>query len=146
MTGGYGEINGRLQVNSKDNKTNGMLGTFGKVSGGNASGKIGIGNDDVSLSLKGVGDGLTASAQAGIQYKKGAGLAAKAKADVLSGRITAELDLFGWQIEFGVSGDLLSAGAEAMIGVFPDEGFTAKASVGAGLFGFGFVFRVKPNQ
>ena len=65
---------------------------------------------------------------------------------MLSGRITAELDLFGWQIEFGVSGDLLSAGAEAMIGVFPDEGFTAKESVGAGPFGFGFVFRVKPNQ
>ena len=59
---------------------------------------------------------------------------------------TAELELFGWQIEFGVSGDLLSVGAEAMIGVFPDEGFTAKASVGAGLFGGGFVFRVKPKQ
>ena len=73
-------------------------------------------------------------------------MAAKAKAAVLSGRVTAELDLFGWQIEFGVSGDLLSVGAEAMIGVFPNEGFTAKASVGAGLFGAGFVFRVKPTQ
>lgn len=31
---------------------------------------------------------------------------------------------------------------EAMIGVFPDEGFTAKASVGAGLFGGGFIFRI----
>lgn len=39
-----------------------------------------------------------------------------------------------------------SIGAEAMIGVFPDEGFTAKASVGAGLFGGGFVFRIKPKQ
>ena len=70
--------------------------------------------------------------------KNGAGLAAKAKAAVLSGRLTTELELFGWQIEFGVSGYLLSVGAEAMIGVFPDEGFTAKASVGAGLFGDGF--------
>lgn len=87
-----------------------------------------------------------ATAQAGIQYKNGAGLAAKAKAAVLSGRATAELELFGWQIEFGVSGDLLSVGAETMIGVFPDEGFTAKASVGAGVFGGGFVFRVKPKQ
>ena len=146
LTGGYSEVNGRLQVNSKDSKTNGMLGAFGKVSVGNASGKVGIGSNDVSLSFKGVGDGLTASAQAGIQYKNGAGLAAKAKAAVLSGRVTAELDLFGWQIEFGVSGDLLSVGAEAMIGVFPNEGFTAKASVGAGLFGAGFVFRVKPAQ
>ena len=33
-----------------------------------------------------------------------------------------------------------------MIGVFPDEGFTAKASVGAGLFGGGFIFRIKPKQ
>ena len=32
-----------------------------------------------------------------------------------------------------------------MIGVFPDEGFTAKASAGAGIFGGGFVFRIKPN-
>ena len=56
------------------------------------------------------------------------------------------LELFGWQIEFGVSGDFLSVGAEAMIGVFPDEGFTAKANVGAGLFGAGLVFRVKPAQ
>ena len=39
-----------------------------------------------------------ATAQAGIQYKNGAGLAAKAKAAVLSGRATAELELFGWQI------------------------------------------------
>lgn len=146
LTGGYSEFNGRLQVNSKDSKNNGMLGGYGKVSVGNASGKIGIGNDNAALSLKGVGDALTATAQAGIQYKNGAGLAAKAKASVLSGRTTAELELFGWQIEFGVSGDLLSVGAEAMIGVFPDEGFTAKASVGAGLFGGGFVFRVKPKQ
>ena len=123
-----------------------MLGGFGKISVGNASGKVGIGNDNVSLSLKGVGDGLTATVQTGIQYKNGVGLAAKAKAAVLSGRVTAELELFKWQIEFGISGDLLSVGAEAMIGVFPNEGFTAKASVGAGLLGGGFVFRVKPAQ
>ena len=89
---------------------------------------------------------MTATAQAGIQYKDGEGLAAKAKAAVLSGRVTAELEWFGWQIEFGVSGDLLSVGAEVMIGVFPDEGFITKTSVGAGLFGVGFVFRVKPTQ
>ena len=146
LTGGYNEFNGRLQINSKDSKNNGMLGGYGKVSVGNANGKIGIGSDNAALSVKGVGDALTATAQAGIQYKNGAGLAAKAKASVLSGRATAELELFGWQIEFGVSGDLLSVGAEAMIGVFPDEGFTAKASVGAGLFDGGFVFRVKPKQ
>ena len=146
LTGGYFEANGRLQVNSKTSGINGMLGAFSKISVGNANGKVGIGNKDVSLSLKGVGDGLTASAQAGIQYKDGAGLAFKAKTAVLSGIVTAELDVFGWQIEFGVSGDLFSVGYEAMIGVFPNEGFTAKTSVGAGLFGAGFVFRVKPAQ
>lgn len=103
-----------------------MLGGYGKVSVGNASGKIGIGNNYVALSLKGVGDALTATAQVGIQYKNGAGLAAKAKASVLSGRATTEFELFGWQIEFGVSGDLLSVGAEVMIGVFPDEDLTQK--------------------
>ena len=76
----------------------------------------------------------------------GLGLAAKAKASVISGRVTTEVRLHGWEIEFGVSGDLFSVGAEAMIGVFPNEGFTAKASVGAGLFRAGFVFRIKQNQ
>lgn len=123
-----------------------MFGVFAKASVGNTSGKIGLGNDIVALSLKGVCDGLTATAQAGVQYKNGVGLAARAKAAVLSGRVTAELELFGCQIEFGVSGDLLSVGAEAMIGIFPEEGFTAKASIGAGLLGGGLIFRVKPAQ
>lgn len=36
--------------------------------------------------------------------------------------------------------------SKAMIGVFPDEGFTVKASIGAGIVGGGFVFRIKPPQ
>ncbi len=146
ITGGYGEVNGRLQINSKDNQSNGMLGGYAKISGLNANGKIGVGNNYTTVSLKGVGDGLTATAQAGLQYKDGLGLAAKAKAAVLSGRATIEFEFFDWQIEFGVSGDILSAGGEVMIGVFPEEGFTAKANGGAGLVGGGFVFRVKPPQ
>ena len=63
LTGGYSEFNGRLQINSKDSKNNGMLGGYGKVSVGNASGKIGIGNDNAALSVKGVGDALTATNQ-----------------------------------------------------------------------------------
>ena len=146
LTAGYSEINGRLQIYAKDDNSNGMLGGFGKVSVGNASGKIGIGLNNFSLSLKGVGDGLTATVQAGIQYKDGIGLAAKAKASVLSGRVGTESELFGWQIEFGLSGDLFSVGAEAVIGVFPDEGFVATASLGTGLFGAGFVFREALNK
>lgn len=146
LTGGYSEFNHRLQVNSKDRKNSGMLGGYTKVSIGNASGKIGIGNETAALYLKGVGDVLTATGQAGIQYKNGIGVAVKAKAAALSGRATTEFELFGWQIEFGVSGDLLSVGVEAMFGVFPDEGFNATASIGAGLYGAGIVFRVKPKQ
>lgn len=41
---------------------------------------------------------------------------------------------------------MLSVGAEAVIGVFPDEGFTAKASLGVGFYGAGLVFRIKPEQ
>ena len=69
LTGGYSEFNGRLQINSKDNNNNGMLGGYGKISVGNASGKIGMGNNSIAISLKGVGDGLTATLQAGVQYK-----------------------------------------------------------------------------
>ena len=40
-------------------------------------------------------------------------MAVKVKAAVLSGQATAELKLFRWRIEFGVSGDLLSVSVEA---------------------------------
>lgn len=67
------------------------------------------------------------------------GLAAQAKASVISGRATAELNLYGWEIEFGVTGDALSEGAEARIGVFPNEGFVVKANASLGVGGE-FVF------
>ncbi len=146
ITGGYSEKNVRLQANTSKSNNNGMLGVYGKISVGNANGKIGVGNDVVALSLKGVGDVLSATAQAGIQYSNGVGVAARGKAAVLTGRATMELELLGWEIEFGVSGDLLSVGAEVVIGVFPDDGFTAKASAGVGLYGVGLVFRIKPEQ
>ena len=46
-----------------------MLGAFTKASIGNAQGKVGVGNDNLSASLKGVGDVLTGTAQVGIQYR-----------------------------------------------------------------------------
>ena len=54
-----------------------MLGGYGKVPVGNANGKIGIGNGN----------------------KGGFGIGSKAKASVLSGRATAEFNIFGWQVE-----------------------------------------------
>ena len=47
-------------------------------------------------------------------------------------------------MEFGVSGELLSFGAEGVIGLFPDEGLVAKGNIGAGVFGGGFIIRIKP--
>ncbi|TYQ15482.1 UNVERIFIED_CONTAM: RHS repeat-associated protein [Acetivibrio alkalicellulosi] len=146
LTGGYSEFNWRLQDNIKKPGTHdGWIGGFTKVSTGNAKGKIGIGNEYVKLSTKGVVDVLTATAQGGLHYKEGFGLGAKIKAAVLSGRLTREFELFDWEIEFGVTGDLLSIGAEVTLGIFPDEtghkNFDARANAGAGLFGGGFVFR-----
>ncbi|MBR5309495.1 MAG: hypothetical protein IKU42_00005 [Oscillospiraceae bacterium] len=146
LTGGYSEYNCRLQINANTNQANGLIGIFGKISTGNATGKIGIKTDNTTISLKGVGDGLTGTAQAGMQYKDGFGLIGKAKASVLTGRTSIELEVSGWQFEIGVSGDILSVGAEAMVGYFPEYGFTAKSSIGAGWFGWGFLFRAKPTM
>ena len=148
LTGGYSEFNWRLDDKIKSSGAqDGWIGGFGKASVGNANGKIGIGNDNFSASLKGVADGLVATAQAGLHYKDGFGIGAKAKASVLSGRTTAEFNIFGWQVELGASADVLSIGAEATIGIFPTEDggkqFDARAGVSPGIFGLGFVFRVK---
>ena len=148
LTGGYSEFNWRLddKIKSSDSQ-DGWVGGFGKASVGNANGKIGIGNDNLSAFLKGVADGLVATAQAGLHYKDGFGVGAKAKASVLSGRVTTEFNIFGWQVELGVSGEVLSVGAEATIGIFPtnDGGkqFDTKHNVGVGWFGWGYVVRVK---
>ena len=64
-------------------------------------------------------DGLVATVQAGLRHNDGFGIGAKAKASVLSGRATAEFNIFCWQVELGVSADVLSIGAEATIGIFP---------------------------
>ncbi len=148
LTAGYSEIMLRAQGDQKVYPKSGdpsvTVGAFAKISGGNAAGKIGVGNKDSSLSLKGVGDVLTASAQAGLKYQDGFGLMAKAKASVASGRATTELNIFGWQVEFGVSGDFCSVGAEATIGIF-DGAFEFSPNVSLGVGG-GFIFRVKPPQ
>ena len=102
---------------------------------------------NLSASIKVVVDGLVATAQAGLHYKDGFGIGAKAKASVLSGRATTEFNIFGWQVELGASADVLSIGAETTIGIFPTEDggkqFDAQAGVSPGLFGWGFVVRIK---
>jgi len=147
ITGGYGEIMFRGQGDKKFNSSSEpsvTIGVFSKASVGNASGQIGIGNKDLSVSAKGVGDVLTASGQLGLKYDDGLGLTAKAKASVASGRATLAFNIFGWQVEFGVSGDVLSIGAEATIGIF-DGAFESKINASLG-FGGGFILRIKPPQ
>ena len=148
LTGGYSEFNWRLDDKIKSSGSQDVwIGGFGKASVGNANGKVGIGNDNISASLKGVADGLVASAQAGLHYKDGFGVGAKAKASVLSGRATTEFNIFGWQVELGVCGELLSIGAEATIGIFPTESggkeFRMKGGVAPGPYGWGYVVRIK---
>lgn len=87
---------------------------------------------------------MTASAQVGLKYQEGLGFTAKAKAAVFSGRATIEIQLLGWQIEIGVTGDFISAGAEATIGIF-DGAFEAKANASLGI-GSGLVIRVRRGE
>ena len=96
--------------------------------------------------MKGVGDVFTVSGQAGLKYQSGLGITINAKAAIFSGRATTELQLGGWQIEFGVTGDVGAVGAGgagATIGIF-DGAFEMKTEAALGIGG-GFVFRIKPN-
>ncbi len=148
ITGLYSDIMLRGQGEQKIVPQRGVpdvsIGAFAKFSLMNASGKLGVGNQDTSISVKGVGDALTASAYLGVSHQNGLGVRAKAKAAVLSGRATIELNVFGYVIEAGVTGDVLSVGAEATIGVF-DGVFETKFNASLGV-GAGIVLRIKPPQ
>ena len=147
LIAGYSEVmirgQGGKKVIPKSGNASGTIGAFGKISGGNIAGKIGIGNKNTSLSVKGVGDVFTVSGQAGLKYQSGLGITINAKAAIFSGRATTELQLGGWQIEFGVTGDVGAVGAGATIGIF-DGAFEMKTEAALGIGG-GFVFRIKPN-
>ena len=49
---------------------------------------------------------------AGVDYEKNKAIVLKGKASILSGRVTAQIQLFGWEIELGASGDVGSIGGE----------------------------------
>lgn len=145
VTAGYNEVMLRGQGDKKiESQPSVTVGRFGKASVVNASAKVGVGNNKNTMSVKGVGDVLTASGQAGMKYQDRLGVTAKAKAAVLSGRATLEWDIVGWQVEFGFTGDLLSVGAEATIGIFYGA-FETKMNAALGVGG-GFVVRIKPPQ
>ena len=133
---GYAESMVRLQVNLKDeHKGKGMVGAFGKASAVNATGRVGVETDTVAVSLKGVGDLGTTVAQAGVQCNNtGIGIALEGRASAATGRATVEFEVFGFQVEVGVAGHLLSASATFVAGYFNQEGFKLRlgASLGAG--------------
>jgi hypothetical protein len=122
-----------------------MLGVFAKASLINVAGEIGIGNRDVSASLKGVGDLGTADAKAGVQIKDGLGVALSAKAAAASGRATVEFVFLGVEVELGVTGYAGGIGGEIVAGYFPEEGFQIKAGAIV-LIGGGILFRLKPLE
>jgi len=85
----------------------------------NVSGQIGLGTDDLNFSLKAVGDALTVSGMAGVfidPNKNTYFIGAEAKATALSGRVGGQLDIFGLQIEVGLSGELGSIGGRLGVG------------------------------
>ena len=147
ITSGYREFNWRLQANP-GNPARGMIGGFSKVSITNATGTIGYGDDNFTTSLKGVGDLFTGTLHAGIQYREGFGIGVDTKASVASGRATVEFNVFGWEIEVGVTGHAISTGYNFMYGYFPEsESWKGGFYFGGGtskLFGIEILFRIKP--
>gem|GEM_PF-2630389 len=142
----YNEANYRLQgVANNEKVKNAMLGPHIKGSIFNAQGEIGYKGENYSIALKSVVDIGTVKLKAGLQYKDGIGLAGDAKAAVASGRATLDIEIYGHEIELGVSGDAIAFGGNAMYGYFANEGFKAQTNA-ASLFGGGFIFRVKPEQ
>ena len=114
-----------------------FLGIFAKQSIINSSGTMGVTNGSVGIYLKGVNDGVTTSAQFGLNTKGGLGATAKLKASLYTGRSTVMFEILGWKIEIGGSVDLGAIGGEA-------TAYNASANFSA-LVGLGFVIRVQPE-
>ena len=148
LSGNFTEeiVNGSGSLNGGYSETNCDNGFEGNVSVGNANGCIGIAYDAFSAYIKGELNALNLDGKAAFTYKKGVGVGVKAKASVLSTEGTFEFNILGYELEIGGTADLLSVGAELTIGVFPDEGFKAKSNVGLGIFGVGFIFRIKESD
>ena len=142
VTGLYASGHARAQISLKNGKF--VLGAFGKFSLLNATGQIGIGNDDFSVSLVGVGDIGTVSAMAGILIDPSkntyfAGI--EAKAAVFTARGGGQFEIFDTQIEVGGSVSALSAGFQFGVGIKDGE-FYYKSGF-AVLFGYDFYIRIK---
>lgn len=142
VTGLYASGHARAQISLKNGKF--VLGAFGKFSLLNATGQIGIGNDDFSISLVGIGDIVTVSGMAGILINPAkntyfAGI--ETKAAVFMARGGVQFEIFDTQIEIGGSVSALSAGFQFGIGIKDGE-FYFKSGF-ALLFGYDFYIRIR---
>ena len=142
VTGLYASGHARAQISLKSGKF--VLGAFGKLSLSNATGQIGIGNDDFSVSLVGVGDIGTVSGMAGILIDPNKNIyfaGIEAKASVFTARGGVQFEIFDTQIEVGGSVSALSAGFQFGVGI-KDGKFYYKSGL-AMLFGYDFYIRIK---
>lgn len=132
----------RTEISLKNGKF--KLGTFGKFSLCNATRKIGVGNEDVDISLIGVGDIGTMSVMAGILIDSKEStyfVGTEAKASVITARGGIQFNLFDTEIEIGGSVNALSAGVQFGIGIKNGEFYYTRGI--AVLFGYDFYIRIK---
>ena len=142
FTGLYADWNARAQISLR--KGTFKLGVAGKFSLVNNSGQIGFGTDDLNFSIKGVGDFWTISGMAGIFIDPRENyyiIGVEAEAAVLSGRIGGQLEIFGLQIEGGVSGKVLAIGGKFGIG-YNDGEFYYHSGFSV-LFGWDIYIRIR---
>ena len=64
---------------------------------------------------------------------------------MLTARETQCIDVFGWQLEVGVEGYLLSTGYEFAAGKLADGSWGTRGGASGGTYGFGYVIRLTPS-
>ena len=147
ITGFYNDWNVRNQISLRKGTI--KLGLGGKFSLVNASGQIGFGSEDLNLVLKAVGDIGSVTGMAGIfidPRKDTCFVGVEAKATALSGRVGGQLDIFGLQVEAGLSGEVGSIGGKFGIGLRPTDDGKMEFYFGSGVavvIGWDFYIRIR---
>jgi len=142
-TEGYTESSLRADQTASSNSESTWVGPALKASAHNYEGKIGIVSDDISLSLKGVGDVLTAEGRAGLNKSVQTGLAIGRAASAASGRATIELRIGDLEIEAGKSGYLGGYGGTFGYGYSGESGEMQWGGSIVNAVGFGEHVRIK---
>ncbi len=116
-----------------------FVGFLANLTVAKAAGKVGIGNENISLSIEGDLNILTASSKVGVECsKEGVGAQAGAEAAVVDGSVSINFEVFGHGVKFTVGGDVLSVAAKAEAGIIKEKDKTILewgTELGYGLFG-----------